>query len=29
MWGDAGAPGVPSTVGAPEPVGAALEKRGR
>ena len=29
LWGDAGAPGVPSTVGAPEPVGAALEKSGR
>ncbi|HVR60423.1 MAG TPA: hypothetical protein VMU50_00915 [Polyangia bacterium] len=29
LWGDAGAPGVPSTVGAPEPVGAALEKGGR
>lgn len=26
LWGDAGAPGVPSTVGAPEPVGASLEK---
>ena len=27
MWGDAGAPGVPTTVGAPEAVGASLEKR--
>jgi hypothetical protein len=27
LWGDAGAPGVPSTVGAPEPVGASLEHR--
>jgi hypothetical protein len=28
LWGDAGAPGAPSTVGAPEPVGAALESGG-
>jgi hypothetical protein len=27
LFGDAGTPGLPSTVGAPEPVGAALEKR--
>jgi hypothetical protein len=27
LFGDAGVPGLPSTVGAPEPVGAALEKR--
>ena len=27
LWGDAGAPGAPTTVGAPEPVGAPLPSR--
>ena len=27
LFGDAGTPGIPSTVGAPDPVGADLEKR--